>query len=82
MFQSPQKKVKSGERSKVRKGKAAERLQRMSIKERCMMMEKAIYVEEELQEVSIEYQDMWNYMDEVSKTERKALMARRAGKSS
>lgn len=54
----------------------------MSIKERCMMMEKAIYVEEELQEVSIEYQDMWNYMDEVSKTERKALMARRAGKSS
>lgn len=30
------------------------------------MMEKVIYADEELQEVSIEYQDMWDYMKEIS----------------
>lgn len=52
----------------------------MSIKEICLMMER--YVEEELQEVLIEYLDMWNYMEDVLETKRKALMARRTGKSS
>lgn len=46
------------------------------------MMERAIYAEEELQEVPIEYQDMWEFLDEVLEPERVKLMARRAGKSS
>lgn len=54
----------------------------MSIKEICLMMEIAIYAEEELQEVPIEYQDIWSYMEEVSEKEMSALLAKIAGKSS
>lgn len=54
----------------------------MSIKERCLMMERAIYAEEELQEVLVEYQDMWDYMEEVYELERKTLLVKREGKSS
>ncbi|RXH70527.1 hypothetical protein DVH24_013273 [Malus domestica] len=78
MIQSPQKKVKNIESRDERKERAAKRLQKMSIREICLMMERAIYAEEELQEVSVEYHDMWDYMDEVSKPERKSLLAKRA----
>lgn len=45
-------------------------------------MEMAIYAEEELQEVLIEYQDMWDYMEEISAGEKNALMAKKVGSSS
>lgn len=44
------------------------------------MMEKAIYVENELQEVPIEYQDMWEYMEKASKLDKRTILARKAGK--
>lgn len=50
----------------------------MSITERCLMMKKVIYAEEELQEVLVEYQDRWDYMEEVSELERKTCFAKRA----
>lgn len=46
------------------------------------MMEMAIYVEDELHDVRIEYQDMWDYMKEISKGEMIALMAKKSGTSS
>ncbi|CAN6679300.1 unnamed protein product [Malus baccata var. baccata] len=42
---------------KERKKKATERLRKMTTRERCLIMERAIYVEE-LQEVPVVYQDM------------------------
>lgn len=58
----------------------AKKLREMSVKERCSMMVRVIYAEDELQEVPIEYQDMWEYMDEVSEAERSTFVARKAGK--
>lgn len=45
LAQSPYKKVKSIESREERKGKAAKRLRKISIKERCLMKEKVIYAE-------------------------------------
>ncbi|KAB2602056.1 hypothetical protein D8674_003061 [Pyrus ussuriensis x Pyrus communis] len=53
----------------------------MTIRERCLMMERAIYVEE-LQEVPIEYKDMWDYMEEIDAGDKNTLMARNVGSSS
>ncbi|KAB2620501.1 hypothetical protein D8674_040344 [Pyrus ussuriensis x Pyrus communis] len=69
-------------RVKERKERAAERFRTMTIRERCLKMEMAIYAEEELQEVPIEYQDMWDYMEEISAGEKNALMAKKVGSSS
>lgn len=80
MMQSPQKTVKSLGSKKERKGKMAEKLRSMSIKQQCLMVERVIYADEELQEVPIEYQDMQKYMEEVSKAEKNAILAKRAGK--
>lgn len=63
--QSPQNKVRgsgSGESKKVR---MAEKMKAMSIKERCLMVEQAIYADEDLQEVPLEYREMWDYMEDV-----------------
>lgn len=79
MAPSPQKKIKCIESREERKGKAAEKMRKMSIKERCLMMEKTIYIEEELQEILIEYQDMWDYIDEASELEKRVILARRVG---
>lgn len=43
---------------KERKEKVAKRWKTMTITERCAMMEMAIIAEDELQDVSIEYQDV------------------------
>lgn len=60
---------------------AAKRLRIMTRRERCLMMKMVIYAEEELQEVSIEYQDMWEYMEEIFMGERNAMLAKKVGKS-
>ncbi|KAM0996356.1 hypothetical protein ACFX2C_006372 [Malus domestica] len=65
-----------------RKGRTAEDIGRMTIKERCSMMMRALDAEEELQEVLIEYQDMWDYMENVSAKEKEALLAKKKEKSS
>lgn len=39
---------------------------KMSIRERCLMMEHAIYAEEEFQELPLEYQDMWEVLEKDS----------------
>lgn len=54
----------------------------MSIRERCLMVEKAIYAEEECKELPVKYQDMWEYLKEVSEYERASLLARKQAKSS
>lgn len=88
MMPSPQKKKKKTKGEKVsritmeRKEKAAKKLRKMSIRERCLMMERTVYAEEELHEVSIEYQDMWDYMERISAGRKQALLARNAGSPS
>ena len=44
------------------------------------MVERDIYAIEESQEVPIEYQDMQEYMEEVSKAENNAILATKAVK--
>lgn len=39
------------------------------------MVERAIYADEEFENLPFEYQDMWEFMDDVSKHERIALLA-------
>lgn len=41
------------------------------------MLERAIYTEEEFEELPVQYTYMWEFMDEVSKNERVALLARK-----
>ncbi|KAB2635325.1 hypothetical protein D8674_025859 [Pyrus ussuriensis x Pyrus communis] len=48
MTQSSQKKAKSHGNKEERKEKTTEKLRGMSINERCLMVEKALYAEEEL----------------------------------
>ncbi|KAM0998813.1 hypothetical protein FF1_005593 [Malus domestica] len=52
------------------------------LRERCLMVERTLQAEEDLQEVPVEYQEMWDYMEEVSERERRAMTARRTGNSS
>lgn len=78
-IQSPKKKSKNIKSRQDRKQRAAERLQSMSIRERCLMVECVIYAEEEFENLPIEYQDMWEFMDKVSKYEKVALLARKEG---
>ncbi|KAM2449068.1 hypothetical protein PS1_019202 [Malus domestica] len=65
-IQSPQKKFKNIESNQDMKKRAAERLRQMSIREICLMVERAIYAEEEFEELPVEYQVMWEYLEEVS----------------
>ncbi|KAM1530247.1 hypothetical protein ACFX1Z_019370 [Malus domestica] len=51
----------------------------MTARERCLIMERAIYVEEELQEVPVVYQDMWDYMKEIFIGEKIAIFPKKAG---
>lgn len=46
------------------------------------MMERAIYAEEELQEISVEYQDMWEYLEDMSARGEKPMTAKEAGSQS
>lgn len=81
MVHSPQEKKKS-RKVKERKEKVAERLKKMTTRERCLIMEMEIYAKEELQEVPVEYQDMCDYMEEISAGKKNALLAKKAGNSS
>lgn len=54
-MQSPQKKSKNIESSQDRKQRAVERLQSISIRERCLMVDRAIYAEEEFENLPFEY---------------------------
>ncbi|KAM2080243.1 hypothetical protein ACFX1T_034027 [Malus domestica] len=58
----------------------AKQLRGMSIKERCLMVERVIYVDDEVQEIPLEFSDMWDYLGEVSEAEKKKLLAKRASK--
>ncbi|CAN6585738.1 unnamed protein product [Malus baccata var. baccata] len=80
LMQSPHKKNKAFESTEVRKKTMAKKLREMSAQEKCLMVERAIYAEDELQEVLIEYQDKWEFMEEVFEAEKIALMARKTGK--
>lgn len=64
-----------------RKVRVFDRLKRITTRERCLMMERAIYAKEELQEVSVEYQEMWEYLEDIFVGERNAILARKVGKS-
>ena len=65
-----------------RKQRAAEKLGKMTIRERCSMMVRALDVEEDSQEIPIEFQDMWEYMELISAKEKDAMMAKITGASS
>lgn len=65
-----------------RKRKMAEQMKKMSVKERCLMVERVIYAEEDFMELPVEYQVMWEFLEEAAEPERQTLLARRAGSSS
>lgn len=72
MMQSSMKKAKSEAVSMStmeRKERTTEKLRKMSIRERCLMMERAIYAEEELQEIPIEYHDLWDYTEDITESQ-------------
>lgn len=50
-IQSPQKKFKNIESSQDRTRKAAKKLRKMSIREQCLMVERAIYVNKEFEDL-------------------------------
>ncbi|KAB2606221.1 hypothetical protein D8674_005938 [Pyrus ussuriensis x Pyrus communis] len=54
----------------------------MSIKERCLLIEWAIYAKDEYEDLPEEYQDMWQLLEAKSEPERVALLARKEGRSS
>lgn len=62
-----------------RKEKMAEKWRGMSIKERCLMVERAICVEYELPEVPNEFSEMWDCLEEASKVEKCKLLTIKAG---
>lgn len=62
--------------------KAAEKLSKLSTKERCLMMERAISAEEELKEISVEYQDLWEYLEDRSAKGKKSMKAKETGSQS
>ena len=81
----PMKKSKSErmlEMERVRKGSFTEKWRTMTIKERCAMMEKAILAEEEMSEIPVEFQDMWEHIEELAMRERKKTSERKQENSS
>lgn len=82
MNESPQKKIKNVTSSSERKRRAVERLRRISLQERCLMMERALQAEDDLQEVPEEFKGMWDYVEEAAEMQRLETMAKRAGISS
>ncbi|KAB2615935.1 hypothetical protein D8674_022523 [Pyrus ussuriensis x Pyrus communis] len=52
----------------------------MSIKESCLMMERAIYAKGEFQDVPSESHEMWELLDEVSDADKGKLLAKKLGK--
>lgn len=81
-LQKRSKPFKDKESTIERKTNMAEKLRKMSVRERCLMVEIAIYAEDELDELSVEYQDMWKYMKEISEAEIQEMNAKRMGSSS
>ncbi|KAM1296499.1 hypothetical protein ACFX1Q_024303 [Malus domestica] len=75
LLPSPKKKTRGPESETDRKGKMAEKLRGMNIKERCLMVDRVIYVEDEFHEVPLEIQDMWEYLEVVSEEEKRSLLA-------
>lgn len=51
----------------------------MSIREMCLKGERAIYAEENLQEVSIECQEYWEYLEDIERVEKKEMQAQKRG---
>ncbi|KAB2597752.1 hypothetical protein D8674_000672 [Pyrus ussuriensis x Pyrus communis] len=54
----------------------------MSIRERCLMMEWVIYGKEDLHELQVEYEDMWEHLKELSERAKKVNYKEEAGSSS
>lgn len=54
----------------------------MTLRERCLEVERAIYAEDELHEVPLAYQDLWEYLEEISEIEKKEMIVKREGGSS
>ncbi|KAM1106474.1 hypothetical protein ACFX13_003396 [Malus domestica] len=81
IIKSSHKRSKNSDSRVERKQRMADRLRSISIKERCLMMERALLVEKELEEIPEEFFEMWEYMEEVSEAERTDLMARKRRKT-
>lgn len=82
LIPSLQKKFKNSGSSMDRKRRTTKRLQKMSIRERCLLVEHAIYADDDFEDLIVEYQDMWEFMEEVSEPEKAALLVRKKGKYS
>lgn len=54
----------------------------MSIRERCLLVEHTIYADDDFEDLIGEYQDMWEFMEEVFEHEKATLLARKQGNSS
>ncbi|KAB2636060.1 hypothetical protein D8674_026594 [Pyrus ussuriensis x Pyrus communis] len=65
-----------GEISSKGKKKAVTRLRNMTLRERCLEAKRTIYAKEKMHEVPIAYQEFWDYMEEISKAEKKAMIVK------
>ncbi|KAM1358860.1 hypothetical protein ACFX15_045074 [Malus domestica] len=79
IFQSPQKKVRSTDSRVCSNSRMAEKLKAMSTKERSQIIESVIYAKETLQELPLEYIEIWEYLEETSKDGRGELNGEPAG---
>lgn len=82
IHQSPHKKSKNVDSSEERKKRVADKLRSMSNRERCMMMERALGANEESEVIPIEFKEMWEYLEDIMKTEKWNLRDRSEGSSS
>lgn len=58
------------------------RQKKMSLREMCLKVERVMYTEDELQEVPIAYQELWEYLEEILEMEKKTMIVKREGDSS
>ncbi|KAM1513183.1 hypothetical protein ACFX1Z_024642 [Malus domestica] len=79
IIQSPQKKVRGTESRECRNIMMTKKLKAMSIKERSLIVECVIHANETLQEIPLEFHEIWEYLDETSKDGRSELIGKQAG---
>ncbi|KAM1406714.1 hypothetical protein ACFXTH_001361 [Malus domestica] len=79
IFQSPQKKVRIDESRGCSNTRMAEKVKAMSIKDRSLIIESVINAKETLQEIPLEFYEIWEYLMETSKDGRGELNGEPAG---
>ncbi|KAM0977287.1 hypothetical protein ACFX2I_020016 [Malus domestica] len=80
MTQSPQKKVRGTESEKPTKGKMVENSRGLSMMDRCVVVKRTIFTEDELHAVLLELYEKWDSVDENLEAEKWEILAKTSGK--